>query len=73
MVNQMINYDDLLMFIISQITSEYEDYEDDPLRFIFSSIQEFTDYDDDIKILELYDSIKPELTYTIAEYESKWR
>lgn len=68
----MIDYDQMYSFVVGQITSEYEEYSDDPDKFIRNSIEEFSDNSDEEFITNAYDIIRDNVETSITEYETKW-
>ena len=70
---EMIDFSEMFDFVINAVTQNYEDYLDDPEKFVKSSIEEFCD-DTDIKVInDAYDIIIDDLDACIVEYEEKWQ
>ena len=70
---EMYDFTEMYTFVINQVIQNYDDYIDDPDKFIRASIEEFTDNSNTKIINDIYDVMRDDLETTIAEYENKWQ
>lgn len=63
----MYDMNDLVSFVLSEVTSNHEEYLEDEEKFIKNSIEEFTDSSDAQGINHLYQEIIDDLNYAIDD------
>ena len=63
---------DLFNFVLDSVTQNYDEYLDEPTRFIRNSIEEFADNNDAHFVNTSYNDIIYDLETCITEYELKY-
>ena len=65
----MINIDDVLQMVVSDITLHYEDYEEDNEKFIKATIEEYIDNTDIDVINNIYECIIDDVNLCVEDYK----
>jgi len=63
----MLNFEDIITKIVSEIKQYYDDYEDDKEKFIKSSIEEISDNSDSSYINDIYEVVIDDIKYFLDE------
>ena len=63
----MLNFEDMITKIVSEIKQYYDDYEDDKEKFIKSSIEEISDNSDSSYINDIYEVVIDDIKYFLDE------
>ena len=70
---KMCNFQEMQEFIINEVVGNYDEYDDEPEKFIKTSIEEFMDDSDSVIINDAYETIIDDVNCIIVEYENKWK
>ena len=63
----MLNFEDIITKIVSEIKQYYDDYENDKEKFIKSSIEEISDNSDSSYINDIYEVVIDDIEYFLDE------
>ena len=63
----MLNFEDIITKIVSEIKQYYDDYENDKEKFIKSSIEEISDNSDSSYINDIYEVVIDDIEYYLDE------
>ena len=63
----MLNFEDIITKIVSEIKQYYDDYENDKEKFIKSSIEEISDNSDSSYINDIYEVVIDDIKYFLDE------
>lgn len=63
----MLNFEDIITKIVSEIKQYYDDYENDKEKFIKSSIEEISDNSDSSDINDIYEVVIDDIKYFLDE------
>ena len=63
----ILNFEDMITKIVSEIKQYYDDYEDDKEKFIKSSIEEISDNSDSSYINDIYEVVIDDIKYFLDE------
>jgi hypothetical protein len=61
----MIDFNEIITSIVSEIKQNYEDYADDEEKFIKTSIEELVDLEDSSAINDIFISIIDDIDYLV--------
>ena len=61
----MIDFNEVITLVVSEINQNYEDYADDEEKFIKASIEELADLEDSSAINDVYETIIDDVDYLV--------